>query len=336
MTKQYNQLNLEQRYKIEVLIGAGNTQTSVAQILGVHKSTISRELKRNVNQRGIGAKVYSAVRANQKTQDRHQCKPKYHHFIDALKAQALDWITTKRYSPELVCAQWHLDGETGVSHETIYQFIWHCKHTNQRHNQPYKNLYKYLKHGHRKRKRGNYRDSRGCIPDRTSIEKRPPIVSKRQRFGDIEVDLIVGKSHKSALLVTVDRASLHTTVTQLENKNANVIAKKIIQRLKNYPALKTMTFDNDKAFSLHMAIAKKLNLKTYFTRPYTSQDKGTIENRNGVIRRFFPKKTDFNNVTAQEIKNVENLINNRPVRKFKYKTPNQVFLQLKDKVALTG
>ncbi len=85
-----------------------------------------------------------------------------------------------------------------------------------------------------------------------------------------------------------------------------------------------MTFDNDQAFSLHMKIAKDLNIKTFFTRPYTSQDKGSIENRNGVIRRFFPKKTDFTEVSANDVKKVEKMINNRPVRKFNYKTPNEV------------
>lgn len=102
------------------------------------------------------------------------------------------------------------------------------------------------------------------------------------------------------------------------------------------PPLKTITFDNDQAFRYHEKIAKELNVKTYFTRPYTSQDKGTVENRNGLIRMFFPKKTDFNLVSHAEIKRVEKELNNRPVRKFGYLTPNEVFLQYKGAVALTG
>ena len=94
-----------------------------------------------------------------------------------------------------------------------------------------------------------------------------------------------------------------------------------------------MTFDNDQAFGLHQQIAEELNIETFFTRPYTSQDKGSIENRNGVIRRFYPKKTDFTQVTASDVKKVERMINNRPVRKFNYKTPNEVHL-LKTSVAL--
>lgn len=329
MTKKYNQLTLEQRYKIEVLFNSGKTQTEIAKIVCVHKSTISRELGRNTPKRGLGAKVYVAHSANIKSQIRHKQKPKRHYFTDCLKLQARSWMDSKRYSPELVSAQWRKDGIAGVSHETIYRFIWMCKHTNKRKNRQFKNLYKLLKHGRRKRKRGNYKDSRGLIPNRVSIDKRAKIVEKRKRFGDIEVDLIIGANHKSALLVTTDRATLKTTIDKLENKNAKQITKKIISRMKKYPPLKTMTFDNDQAFSEHETIARELNIKTYFTRPYTSQDKGTIENRNGVIRLFFPKKTNFVNMEKTAIKKVENLINQRPVRKFNYLTPNEVFLKSK-------
>ncbi len=152
-------------------------------------------------------------------------------------------------------------------------------------------------------------------------------MKKRKRFGDIEVDLIMGSKHKSALLVTIDRATLLTTIDKLEGKDSTVITNQIISRLNKYPEVKTITFDNDQAFSQHEKIAEVLNAKTYFTRPYTSQDKGTIENRNGVIRLFFPKKTDFNLFSKKEVRRVEKEINNRPVRKFGYLTPNEVFLQ---------
>ena len=149
----------------------------------------------------------------------------------------------------------------------------------------------------------------------------------------MEVDLIIGKDHKSALLATIDRASLITTIDKLKPKNPGHIKKLLLKRMEGNKYLKTITFDNDLAFSLHHEIAKELNIKTYFTRPYTSQDKGSIENRNGVIRRFYPKKTDFNEVSNQEVKRVEKMINNRPIRKFDYKSANEVYL-LKSPVAL--
>lgn len=336
MTKKYNQLNTEQRYIIEQYIQDGKSQTFIAKKLGVSKSTISRELSRNTPKRGKGAKVYVAQNAALKTQTRHKEKPKYTTFTLPLKMQMMQWIMKKKYSPELVAAQWVKDGTKGVSIECIYQFIWDCKHTNKKENRIFKTLYKYLKHGKRRRKRGNYKDTRGLIKNRVSIEKRPKIVEKRKRFGDIEVDLIMGKDHQSALLVIVDRATLKTTINKVKGKNAAVITKTIIKRMKKFPPLKTITFDNDQAFSQHEIIAKVLRVKTYFTRPYTSQDKGTIENKNGIIRRFYPKKTDFNLIDSKEIKRVEIEINNRPVRKFGYLTPNEVFLQHKVSVALVS
>jgi transposase, IS30 family len=327
MTKIYKQLTQEQRYKIEALLVAGKSQTEIANLLSVNKSTISRELRRNSPQRGIGAKIYHAINAQKKTTTRHACKPKHTKFNLPLKLQMLEWMKTKRFSPELVSAQWRNQNIQGVSHECIYRFIWLCKHTNKRENNKFKNAYRLLKHGKRRRKRGNYKDTRGLIPNRVSIEKRPLVVEKRKRFGDVEVDLIMGKNHKSALLVTVERSTLITTIDKLKGKNAEKITAKIIQRMHRMPPIKTMTFDNDQAFTNHQKIADALKIKTYFTRPYTSQDKGTIENRNGVIRLFFPKKTDFNLIENKEIKRVENEINNRPIRKFNYLSANEVFLQ---------
>lgn len=330
----YSQLTLEQRYTIEKLIDTGTSKTEIAEIIGVHKSTVYRELNRNTPKRGQGAKKYVALNAEQKTRKRHKEKPKKISFTTELKAQAREWITEKRFSPELVSAQWKKTGIRGVSHETIYKFIWYCKQTNKAENEKYKNLYKYLRHGKRRRKRGNYRSSRSTIPNRVSIEERPEIVNKRCRQGDIEVDLIVGKNHKSALLITVDRATLQVTINKLKNRKPENVANKLISRIKAMPEVHTATFDNDHAFRLHKIVAEKTNIKTFFTRPYTSQDKGTVENRNGLIRAFYPKKTDFNLISDEEIKKTENLINNRPVRKFNYLTPNEVALLYKGKVAL--
>ena len=333
MTKNYSQLTLGQRYQIQSLICGGHTQSSIAKIIGVNKSTICRELNRNVPKRGIGARVYCAEKAQMKTMIRHKDKPKQLLFSTELKADMLNKMTVEKLSPELISAEWQKENKKGVSHETIYKFIWESKFSNRKEHCEFKKTYKLLKHGRRRRKRGNYKDNRGLIPNRISIEKRSKLAERRKRLGDIEVDLIIGKNHQSGLLVMLDRATLITTIDKINSKKPKHIKKLILKRMKNNPYLKTMTFDNDQAFGLHQEIANELNIKTFFTRPYTSQDKGSVENRNGVIRRFYPKKTDFNEVTAKDVKKVETIINNRPVRKFDYKTPNEVHL-LKAKVAL--
>ena len=137
---------------------------------------------------------------------------------------------------------------------------------------------------------------------------------------------MMGKDHKSALLVLTDRTTLITMIEKLQGKTSTEVTQKIIERPSNFSSsyIKSITFDNGKEFTGHNQIANKFNIKTYFNSPYTSQEKGTVDNRIGVIRRFFPKKTDLRNVTKQRIKQVELSINYRPIRKFNYLSPIEV------------
>jgi len=326
MTKKYLQLSCEQRYQIEVLLKADKTQKEIADLLGVDKSTISRELSRNIAPRGFGAKQYYAANAQRKTILRHKTKRKHIRFTDQMKQQARDWLHIDKLSPELISVRGQQLMGDFVSHETLYEWIWECKRSNRREDRQDKLLYKTLRHGKHRRKRGAFTDQRGLIPNRISIDQRPKIVAQRKRIGDLEIDLMMGKNHKGGLIVITDRATLKTTLVKFESKSSASIVAKIKRCLiKQKDWIKTITFDNDLAFTLHEQVAKSLEAKTYFTRPYTAQDKGTVENRIGVIRRFYPKKTDMMVVTRKEIKMVERLINNRPVRKFNYRTPNEVF-----------
>jgi IS30 family transposase len=168
---------------------------------------------------------------------------------------------------------------------------WQNKYGNKTANIPFKKIQNFLRDGKRRRKRGSRKDSRSIIHDRVPIDKRPKKVKQRKRPGDIQVDFMMGKSHKGALLVTTDRASLHTKLHKLENRNSNTVSKTLIKSpLKNKHQIHTITFVNDKGFADHMTVAKALNADTYFTRPYTSQDKGTVENRIGQLRRFSLKR----------------------------------------------
>ncbi|QYH37309.1 IS30 family transposase [Algoriphagus sp. NBT04N3] len=327
--QKFNHLSPEQRYQIEILIKQGVTQTGIARALGVHKSTICRELRRNTGLRGRNAGEYVARVAQNRTDERHKLKPKNIRFKAELKEQARVWLKEEKLSPELIAAKWELDGNPGVSHETIYQWIWKAKKSKHWSLTRDRELYKCLRHGKRKRKRGNYRDSRGIIKERVPIEQRPAVVALRERIGDIEVDLMMGKNHQSALLVLVDRATLITTMEKLSGKNADAIEQKLAKRIQRIgPSFfKSITFDNDMAFANHHLIRDKYNIPTYFTRPYTSQDKGTVENRIGLIRAFLPKKTDLNEISTEQIQAIEAKINNRPVRKFNYLSPIQKLKQ---------
>ena len=200
-------------------------------------------------------------------------------------------LAVEKLSPELIAQMGCRENADFVSHETIYQWVWAMKHSHKRQDQPYRLLYTDLKHGRIRRKRGNYHENRGCISNRVSIEKRPAIVEKRRRIGDVEVDLMMGKNHQPGLLVITDRASLKTSLVKISTKASKPIAKSIIRKMKPCRQwLKTITYDNDLAFAAHATVNEELKTKSFFTHPYTSQEKGTVENRIGVLRRFFPKK----------------------------------------------
>jgi IS30 family transposase len=322
----YSQLSKENRHQIKALLDAGHNQSEIARTIGVHRSTISRELARNVPNEESEDNPYCPSHAQQLTDQRHTDKPKHHRFTEDLKAQARRWLTEEKLSPELISGRWKVMGIDGVCHETLYQWIWEAKLTGHPQDQT---LYKHLRHGRRRRKRGNYHDSRGHLKGRVSITERPKVVDQRERLGDIEVDLMIGKAHKSALLVLTDRTTLLTVLEKVSSRKAEPITNLIIQRLSRLPSsfIKTLTFDNDKAFAHHQKIAHALEAKTYFTRPYTSQDKGTVENRIGVIRQFFPKGTDLRKIDTKRIKTVEQYLNFRPIRKFDYLSPIQQTLK---------
>lgn len=324
--QKYKQLDLQDRHKISALLQAGHTQTKIAEIIGVHKSTISRELSRNVASRGRYANMYRPQSAQRKTNKRHCDKRKHIRFTEDLKADAIRWLSEEKLSPELISGRWQVQGVEGVSHETIYQWIWQGK---RRKDPATVKLYTHLKHGRRRRKRGNYNDSRGVLTGRVGIEHRDEVVEQRSRLGDLEGDFMIGKAHKSALLVLTDRATLLTRLKKVTSRAASRTEAAIVHSLARVPKafIKTLTLDNDKGFANHQSIGEKLDAKVYFTRPYTSQDKGTVENRIGVIRQFFPKGTDLREVSAQRIKTVERHLNNRPIRKFGYLSPIQQSLK---------
>lgn len=324
MTK-YSHLSQEQRYQIEALIKAGESLTSVGRIVGVHKSTISREIKRN-SFRGCGSSYYRAGLAQRKTRYRHERKPKRIRFTNKMRKQIVRWLVQKRLSPELISVIGRRKDPSFVSHETIYRWIWHCKFTYEG-GRPFQNLYRLLKHGYRRGKRGNYRARRGMISDRTFIDKRPMVVLKRKRIGDIESDLMLGRRHLPGLLVLVDRASLKTFLTPIKSKASDHIISRLVARMKSHTWLKTITYDNDMAFKGHQKINQLLKVRSYFTHPFSSQEKGTVENRIGLLRMFLPKKTDFSRIAPSTIRKIENLINDRPIRKFGYKSANEVFQQ---------
>ena len=170
------------------------------------------------------------------------------------------------------------------------------------------------------------KDKRGRIVGRRSIEQRPTIVEEKQRFGDLEIDTIIGRNHQGAILTINDRSTGMLKMKKLSGKNAEELAKATINLLQDWkPFLHTITADNGKEFAQHQAIAQALDIDFYFAHPYHSWERGANENLNGLIRQYIPKKSDFTLINENEIQKIQEDLNNRPRKRFDFDSPNQIF-----------
>ena len=317
--KTFTHLSEEERVKIEVLLNQGLSLRKIAQALNRPVSTISREVKRN------GSRLYRASKAQYFTEKRHRQKAKFSVFDDVMKRYIVDQLSGPKWSPELIsnCGkEWRKDF---ISTEWIYHWIWRMKFSMAKADRPFNALYKHLKHSRRRRKRGRKRNMRGNIIGRKWIDQRPVMADKRKRVGDLEADIVLGKGRRPGLLVALDRKTRKTWIRKLKTKEADYVMDKLVGICHEIGSVRTVTFDNDQSFAEHRRL-NKLGIKTFFTHPYSSQEKGSVENRIGVIRMFFPKKTDFAQVNELQVRKVQKMINERPMRMFKYRSPNEIHI----------
>ena len=312
-------LTVEQRYAIYTMLQIPMTQKDIALAIGVHKSTISRELKRNCDMR---SGKYIMDLAQRKAAQRKAEKLHKEVFTTGMQRQAKK-LLKRGFSPEQIAGRSKINGKAMVSHETIYRWIWEDKRGGGA-------LYKLLRRQGRKyAKRGSKNAGRGFIPNRVDIDERPQVVELKERFGDLEIDTIIGKNHKGAILTINDRATSRVWIRKLTGKEAVPVAKITAWALSKVKHLiHTITADNGKEFAKHEEIAQKLEINFYFCKPYHSWERGANENTNGLIRQYIPKGTDFSEVTNKQIKRIENILNNRPRKRLGYLTPNEKFKQI--------
>jgi len=308
----YNHLTQAQRYGIYSLIKTGHTQAKIAEVIGVHKSTISRELQRNHGERG-----YRYQQAHRKANDRR--KGKIPLRIDQGTWAMIETLIAEDWSPEQISCWLRLEMNISVSHEWIYQHILLDKQSGG-------HLYRHLRCRKKRKKRYGSNDRRGEIRNRVSIDERPAIVKAKERIGDWEVDTIIGKGHKQALVSVTERKSRFALIYKVERKTSDQVSKainKLLIPIKQ--CVQTVTSDNGKEFADHEVIAKKLSADFYFAHPYSSFERGSNENTNGLFRQYFPKDRDFTTITNEEIIRAIKKLNNRPRKCLGFKTPNQVF-----------
>ncbi|MGR3806653.1 IS30 family transposase [Pasteurella testudinis] len=309
----YQHLTQEQRYYI-FLEYRKQSKSSIARAIGRDRATVKRELDRHsVNGEYDYLYAQQQYEAKKKKQTAHKMTSGLTTTINGLLIQ--------RLSPEQVCGYLAKHHQISLHHETLYRHIRKDKASGGE-------LYTYMRilpKPYRK-KRGSVW-TKGKVPDRVGIEERPAIVDEKTRIGDWEMDTIVGKDQKSGLLVATERKTKFTVARKINNFKAENTATAAINLMKKFKkSILTITLDNGKEFYRHKMFAKKLGAKTYFCRPYHSWEKGLVENTNGLLRQYFPKQTDFNSITDEEIEKVVDEINHRPRKTLDYDTPSNLFL----------
>lgn len=323
MPQGYHHLDRDQRCQLYALKERGDSRTSIATALGVHRSTISRELKRNAGQRG-----YRHKQADEKAGQRQNTVCRNKQKTTSSMIAIIEEKLRLQWSPVQISG-WlqKTDPEKTISHETIYQHIWQDKRNGG-------SLYKELRHhGKKYNKRSKGTAGRGCIPNRIDIKERPSIVEEKTRLGDWELDTIIGTEQSGVIVSMVERTSKLTMLKKISRRTAEETETALLQRLLPIREfVHTVTADNGKEFATHQRVGNALGADVYFATPYHSWERGLNEHTNGLVRQYFPKSCRFDQISDTDLKKVETLLNNRPRKILHFSTPLEVFNQLSGNV----
>lgn len=310
----YKQLTSEQRYAIGLMLKQNCSQKIIAEMLNVHPSTICREIKRNKGKRGH----YNSEYAQECTNERRFRLPGNKSLPWDVKKKAISYLETEQWSPKQISGYLSLSG-IKISYETIYKIIREDKINGG-------TLYKNCRHELKHRKRCKWLSNK--IPDRISIKERPP-EANGLRFGDWEMDTIVGKGNVGAIVTLTERSTNFLLMHKLPyGKNAKELSKVVCRMLLPYKDyVHTITTDNGSEFTNHKEIARLLDTKVFFADPYSSWQKGSIENANKIIRQYIPKGKSFVSLSDESIYKIQIKINRRPREKLNFLSPKQVFFK---------
>ncbi|MCJ7615957.1 MAG: IS30 family transposase [Desulfobacterales bacterium] len=319
----YTHLSSNERYVISHLVLYGLSLREISRRLQRHHSTISREIKRNRPTYADDA-VYWYEPAQEFADQRKRIP---HHWIRKSNAQLMNYLKCKLmqdWSPEEIAGRLIVDYPNNelmrVSHETIYLWIYSDAINGG-------NLYIHLRRLHkRRRKQRRYGSCRGLIAGRVSISVRPEVVETRERFGDWEGDTVEGAKGSGGIASHVERKSRYLVAAKLSDKTANTMTIASIKAFRRIPKVmrKTLTVDNGKEFSQFKQLEKKTGFCIYFADPYSSWQRGSNENTNGLIRQYFPKGTNFRDITSKDLAFVVKKLNHRPRKCLNYQTPHEI------------
>lgn len=313
-------LTAEQRYEIHALLRVGKSKTEIASIIGVHKSTITRELKRNSY---MGLFSYYPGYANRKAEERRRRRASnFKRTIPRTVFETARKLLEEDYSPEQIVGYCRREGIRMCSHERLYQWIWEDKRKGG-------SLHTHLRtHGRRYRKRGLTNNSRSLIPNRKDIGERPDIVDRKERLGDYEIDTIVGASSRQHILTVVDRVSGKLWMVHLHTPTAKATSDALIAiltPLAQEGIAHTVTADNGILFADHERVTKATGTPIFFAKPYHSWERGCNENTNGLIRQYIPKGSNFDDLSDDYIQYVQEKLNRRPRKRLNFLSPVQYY-----------
>lgn len=320
-SKKYKRLTLKERVVIETLLQENKTKSYIAKKLKRSRSTITREINK-------WGENYSATLVNWNAKDdylnkRNRDKINTYNRLKIFVYRGL----LRGWSPEQISGRIKLkypnDPIMSISYEAIYTHIYAHRQASLN-----RKLIALLPYKKSQRRRANANSKRGTkIKDQTSIDDRPKHIETREEIGHWEGDLVIGKGQQSAIGTLVERKARYTFIVKLKSRKSAVVRKGFAKELNQINTLftKSLTYDNGMEMAEHKQFSNHTNMPVYFAHPYSSWERGTNENTNGLIRRFFPKGTDFKKVTEKQLKIVQKKLNNRPRKVLGYKTPNEVF-----------
>ena len=318
----YRRINEQDRESILIYLNTGDRQSDIAAKLGVTQPTISRELKK-----GLCKGMYNPFLAQRKTNSRLQSKK------PDLKINKQTWLIIEnhlaiRWSPFQISSFLHANQNdirvVPVSEKTIYNYLhFHMKGELQK-----LAMHELRQKGKTRRKKGE--ETRGKLPNMTLIDERPEEINARTVPGHWEGDLIIGKNHKSALSVIVERQTRLVLIDRLESYTAREVRNSIEKRLRKVAPqfVNSLTCDQGKEMAEHELLARKIKMKVYFCHPHSPWEKGTCENTNFLIRDMLDGETDFRNLSQLQISRIARLLNERPRKTLGMKTPKEKFKEL--------
>ena len=324
MERKYKRLTYNERVVIETLLKENKSRNYIALQLKRNRSTITNEVNLWVIK---PTDIYNAELAHwcaletnksKRAEDKINSYPKLKMFVYR--------SLLKGTSPELMAGQIKIlypnDPVMSISYESIYKHIYRHRQTALG-----RKLIKLLPyHHHKRRDKRRFGKKRNRIKDQVSIDNRPAHIELRQEAGHLEGDLMIGVGQKSAIGTIVDRKTRFLIIVKINNRKSKTVTQEFAMHLNKQPKYlrKTMTYDNGIEMANHKWLSENTGMDIYFAHPYSSWERGTNENTNGLIRKFLPKGTDFNKISVERLKQIENNLNNRPRKVLGFKTPNQI------------